>query len=188
TLECLRNHFFWDTMTVDVHRFCNTCLICITRKGQRKPIRLFLRPIPSPARPMEVVSIDILTLDGTESGNKKALVGIDLNSKFLFFKPMPDETAATLAQTFVDMFSECGLPRAVLSDRGTNLRSAHFNDLCGRLGVSHNYTTTYHPQGNPMEHANKTVLDRLSTAILASHLPWDKVCSSMVHAYNATVH
>ncbi len=103
---------------------------------------------------MDVVSIDILTLEGTESGNKKALVGIDLNSKFLFFKLMPDETAVTLAQMFVDMFSECGLPRAVLSDRGSNLRSAHFNDLCGRLGVSHNYTTTYHPQGNPVECVN----------------------------------
>ncbi len=80
------------------------------------PIRPFLRPVPSPAKLMEVISIDILTLDGMESGNKKALIGIDLNSKFLFFKPMPDETAAMLVQTFVDMFSECGLPRAILSD------------------------------------------------------------------------
>ncbi len=39
-----------------------------------------------------------------------------------------------------------------------------------------------------MECANKTVLDRLSTAILESHLPWDKVCSSMVYTYNVTVH
>ncbi len=69
---------------------------------------------------------------------------------------MPDETAATLAQTFVDMFSECGLPKTVLSDHGPNLHSAHFNDLCKWLGVAHNYTTCFHPQGNPVERANKT--------------------------------
>ncbi len=85
TLERLCKHFFWSCMAADAHHYCNTCVICAARKGQKRLIRPFLRPIPSPSSSMEVVSLDILTLERTEVGNKKALVSIDLNSKFLFF-------------------------------------------------------------------------------------------------------
>lgn len=40
----------------------------------------------------------------------------------------------------------CGVPEALLSDRGTNLLSHLMCDVCELLGVKKLNTTAYHPQ------------------------------------------
>ncbi len=49
---------------------------------------------------MDLVTIDILNLGGTPSGNCKALVVVDYLLKFMLLEPMPNGKADTLARTY----------------------------------------------------------------------------------------
>ncbi len=87
TLDRVKHSFFWLTQSKDVHKYCTGCAVCAARKGQGQCNRPYLKNIPSPSTPMELVSIDVLSLKTTTKGNRKALVAVDLLTKFLFIAP-----------------------------------------------------------------------------------------------------
>ncbi len=189
TLARLRWHFYWPQMATDCHKYCASCIICAGRKGQGRQKKAPLRNITPPDYPLDLVTIDILNLGGTPSGNCKALVAVDYLSKFVFMEPMPNEKADTLARTYQKMFKYFGYPYRLLSDRGSNFRSAQFQDLCLRMNTKRSFTTIYHPQSDgETERANRSVMNCISCGITETGLPWDEVCDTTVMAYNSTVH
>ncbi len=78
--------------------------------------------------PLDHVSIDVLSLPVTDKGNRKALVAIDLLTKFMFIAPMIDEKTKNLAYAYRGMFQYTSFPKVLLSDNGPNFRSAQFQD------------------------------------------------------------
>ncbi len=93
TLARLKWHFYWPQMATDCHKYCTSCIICAGRKGQGRQKKAPLKNITPPDHPMDLVTIDILNLGGTPSGNCKALVAVDYLSKFVFLEPMQNEEA-----------------------------------------------------------------------------------------------
>ncbi|MCP3682247.1 MAG: transposase family protein [bacterium] len=122
---------------------------------------------------MEQMSLDVLKLPMTSSGNNKALVAVDYLSKLLWFEPMQREYAITLSETFAKMFKNSGFPRTVITDQGTNMVSKLFEDLRMKQGISHNYTTHYHPMANgEVERTHRTILSQLTTSMTESGEDW----------------
>ncbi len=118
-----------------------------------------------------------------------ALVAVDYLSKLLFLEPMPNEKADTLSRTYQHMFKLVGFPFRLLLDRGSNFRSAQFQDLCLCMNVKRSLTTVYHPEcDGSTERMNKTLTDCLPTTIAETGLPWDDLCNTVVQACNSTVH
>ncbi len=188
-LDRVKHSFFWPTQSKDVHKYCAGCAMCAARKGQGRCICPYLKNIPSPTNPMELVSIDVLSLKTTTKGNQKVLMAVDLLTKFLFLALTQDEKTETLSAAYRGMFQYTGFPKVLLSDNGPNFRSQQFEDLNKGLGVKRNYTTTWHPMGNsPVERVNCTIVQRLATAIVESHLDWDEIVPSLLLAYNTTFH
>ncbi len=70
---------------------------------------------------MEQVSLDVLRLPMTSSGNNTALVAVDYLSRLLWFEPMQREDAITLSETFARMFKNTGFPMTVITDQGMNM-------------------------------------------------------------------
>ncbi len=121
TLQTLRTKFFWPQMSRDVHKFCKLCEICIKWKGQNRPIHPPLKPILPPKEPLEQVTLDVLKLPLTSSGNTRALVGVDYLTKLMWFELMQREDSVMLSKTFAKMFKNTGFPRIVVTDQGTNI-------------------------------------------------------------------
>ncbi len=59
--DCLRRYYWWKGMRADVHHFCRSCLVCVSRKG---PGRSFWPPLtPIPVRgPFHHIGVDVLQL------------------------------------------------------------------------------------------------------------------------------
>ncbi len=86
-----------------------------------------------------------------------------------------------IPETFAKMFMNTGFPSIVITDQGTNMVSKLFEALCVKLGISHNYTTHYHPMANgEVERTHRTILNRSTTSMTESGEQWDKLSSFMV--------
>lgn len=87
----------------------------------------------------------------TEIGNCHVVVFQDFLSKWPLVFLVPDQKAERLACLLVnEAVSFCGVPEALLSDRGTNLLSHLMTDVCRLLGTTKLNITAYHPQCNGM--------------------------------------
>ncbi|KAJ8877128.1 hypothetical protein PR048_021581 [Dryococelus australis] len=111
-----------------------------------KELQNFLA-LPETKRPFQRLGLDIVgPIPKTASSNKYILTIIDHFSRYLVMKPLPDETAETVARTFVfDCILKFGVPDSIITDRGTNFVSELMTQLCQLMRVKKLRTTPGHP-------------------------------------------
>ena len=51
--------------------------------------------------------------------------------------PLKDIQAETVAETLLNMFTRVGVPKEILSDRGSQFLSAVMKEMCRLLSVNH---------------------------------------------------
>ena len=57
-------------------------------------------------------------------------------------------TAHTVAEALVEIFTHCGFPLTILSDRGTQFTGCVMKELAEAFHIHLKHTTPYHPQTN----------------------------------------
>ena len=62
--------------------------------------------------------------------------------------PLRDIDSISVAEALLQIFSRVGIPKEILSDRGTQFTSELMKELHRLLGVKPLFTTPYHPMGN----------------------------------------
>ena len=186
TYGLMKKQFFWRGMKVDVENFVRQCESCqLNKKPQNKKAgKLQLFPATFP---FEVLGMDILgPFTVTDSGNKYVLVVVDRFTRWVEIFAMPDMTAQTVADIFMNqIICRYSVPRALLTDRGSNFLSKMFSRLCERLGTNRLVTSAYHPQTN----GQTEKLNRFIAAALRAYTDpntqgdWDKFLDSIAYAY-----
>ena len=119
-------------MRWDIWIWYRSCMTCTTRQVGR-PIRPPLVPLPVSGA-FDRVGVDVIQFVKSRNGNKYAVVFIDYLTKWVEAFAVPDQSALTIAKLFVEeIISQHGVPRELLSDRGTNFLSKR---LCRKFVVS----------------------------------------------------
>lgn len=73
-----------------------------------------------------------------------------------------------------ELISEKGLPKRLVSDRGSCFTSKDFTNYCSKNGIHHILTTVRHPQANgQVERVNATVVPVIMAA-MDKQSSWDK--------------
>ena len=187
TLQLVRSRFFWPKMAEDVKTKVQTCPACVRRKSsgiQRAPLVNIIT-----TQPMELVSVDFLSLEPSKGGIENILVITDHFTRLARATPCRNQTAKTTAQALYSFFMDYGFPLKLLSDQGRNFESQTIKELCKLCGIQKSRTTPYHPMGNgKTERFNSTLLGMLGCLTHEQKADWKKYVSSLVHAYNATRH
>ncbi|GJX72733.1 reverse transcriptase domain-containing protein [Tanacetum coccineum] len=80
--------------------------------------------------------------------NKYILVAIDYISKWVEAQAFPTNDARNVVNFLKRLFVRFGIPKALISDRGTHFRSYQMEKAMKRYGVVHRFSTAYHPQTN----------------------------------------
>nr|GFC21222.1 reverse transcriptase domain-containing protein [Tanacetum cinerariifolium] len=97
-------------------------------------------------------------------GNKYILVAIDYLSKWIEAKALPTNDARVVVKFLKSLFSRFGTPKAIISDRGTHFCNDQFSRVMAKYGVTHQLSTTYHPQtcrqAKVTNHGLKRILER----------------------------
>ena len=191
TYDRICEKFFWPEMRAEIKQYCAACHECALGKTSPHLKKAPLQPITVPNEPFERVSMDIVgPIKQTKNGNQYILVLIDNLTKWPEAFAMPDQTALTVAKIFVEqVICRHGMPRTLLTDRGTNFLSKLFQEICKFLKIERLLTTSYKPSTNGLcEHENKSLKDMLMHFVNNRHDDWDEYLSFVLFAYRTAVH
>ena len=114
----------------------------------------------------------------------------DFLTKWPRISAAPDQKAHRIALLLAEeVVPFCGVPEALLSDRGTNLLSNLVQDVCQLLGIKTLHTTSYHPQCDGMvERLNRTLKTILRKHAAQFGVQWDTYLGGVLWAYRNTIH
>ncbi|KMS94628.1 hypothetical protein BVRB_016850 [Beta vulgaris subsp. vulgaris] len=164
-------------MTQDVARWVGSCQHCLAAKTPLNRTVGIARFSRAAQHPFDIVAMDFVgPLPETPSGNKFILTWIDTFTNWAVAVPVPDTTAATLAEKLYEsLFCVYGMPLHVISDRGAQFLSEMNRNLMKFLGVRQHATTSYSPNANGVcERMHRYLGDQLRTLSSSQQRHWDR--------------
>lgn len=187
TLSRVRLHFFWPKMEEIVKGYHLGCVACGLQKGKNE--KAPLNPVLV-SFPLEVVSLDFLTLGRPADSCQNILVIVDLFTRYAWAIPTSDQTAkSTVRALWEQVVQTFGCPLRFHSDMGPNFESAMMKVFCHLYDTAKSRTTPYHPAGNGrVERVNKTLLGMLRTLERDKQDRWPEFLPELMQAYNNTIH
>jgi transposase InsO family protein/ribosomal protein L21E len=186
----MKQQVYWRGMERDVRKYVSHCGWCQKNRFglQEKPQMQSRGP---PLRPMQRISMDILTLEGVKAGGPaNVLVVIDEFTRYAETYILNNMEAETVADKLVEEFvCRYGLPEELLTDRGSQFLSHLFLELCRQLRIQKLNTTAYHPECNG---ANERMHGTLYTILRAltnkGGKDWKRQLPMAMFVYRNTVH
>jgi hypothetical protein len=128
-------------------------------------------------------------LNRTARGNTVILIVTCAFSRYSEAIPLPDQKSETIARAFVEnVICRHGMPRELLTDRGTNFLSTLFQNVCKILRIERKLTSSYHPMANGgAENMVKCVKNLISHYINDHHDNWDEFIPFVLFAHRTAV-
>ncbi|KAL2235747.1 UNVERIFIED_CONTAM: Retrovirus-related Pol polyprotein from transposon 17.6 [Sesamum indicum] len=180
-LEC---GLFWPNMFKDAYLFCKSCENCqkVGNLGHRNQMPL------SPILVCEVFDVWGINYMGpfpSSFGKTYIILGIDYVSKWVEVKATRVDDAKTVVE-FVkaNIFSRFGMPRAIISDRGTHFCNKVVDALFKKYNITHRISTAYHPQTNGQaEVSNREIKSILEKTVNPNRKDWSTRLDDALWAY-----
>ncbi len=194
TAEVIRRFYWWTTLLKDVEEYVRTCDVCQRMKVPRhKPYGL-LAALPQPDEPWQDITMDFIT--GLPPSKHRGRVYdailnvVDRYSKMVRHIPCTtDIDAPEMAELLIDeVFAKYGVPRSIVSDRGTTFTSEYWGSVCYHLTVRRRFSTAYHPQTDGQtERMNQTLETYLRCYTNYEQNDWTSLLSAAEFACNNSV-
>jgi transposase InsO family protein len=186
--ECylaLSKRYYWPKMKDEITKFITSCIICGQAKYDRNPIRPQFNVVPPATKPLEIVHIDLLTIQ-----SEKYLTIIDVFSKYAQAYHIHDGTAISILQALLKFCTHHGLPLTIISDNNTEFTNQLFSEFITLHKINHHKTLPHSPNDNGIvERFHSTLLEHLRILKL-SHKNEDVINLILyaILAYNSSVH
>ena len=139
----------------------------------------------------ERVAMDLLDMSVTTTrGNRYVLVMVDCFSRWTEACPLPDKTAHSVADAFLNqVVCRFGMPSVIHSDQGREFENKIMQELCILCGSHKTRTTPYHPESDGMvERFNRTLLMMLAMFAGKNRDDWDDLLPAVMMVYRSSVH
>nr|GEU83258.1 reverse transcriptase domain-containing protein [Tanacetum cinerariifolium] len=121
----------------------------------------------------DVWGIDFMGPFPSSKGNKYILVAVDYLSKWVEAKALPTNDARVVVNFLKSLFSRFGIPKAIISDRGTHFCNDKFTRVMIKYGVTHRLATAYHPQtSGQVEVSNRGLKRILERTVGENYASW----------------
>ncbi|XP_023770216.1 uncharacterized protein LOC111918823 [Lactuca sativa] len=169
-LEC---GLYWPTMSRDTYLFCKSC----DRYQRMGTISMKNKMIQSPILICEIFDvwgIDFMHPFPVSFGYTDILLAVDYVSKWVEAKATRHDDSKTVIDFLKsNIFARYGVPRALVSDRGTHFCNKMMEAMMKRYGVTHRISTAYHPQTNGQaEVSNREVKQILEKTVNTTRKYW----------------
>ncbi|XP_042147410.1 uncharacterized protein LOC121836549 [Ixodes scapularis] len=186
TINRVLEEFFWPGIGADVKRFVKSCDRCQRTTPKGKVAKMPLGSMPLIETPFQRVAIDIMgpISPTTKRGNKYILTMVNYATRYPDAVALPDISTERVAEALVEMFTRTGVPREVLSDRGSNFTSDVMKEVGRLLSMRQLFTTPYHPMGNGLvEKFNGTLKTMLKRMCQEKPADWDRYLAPLLFDY-----
>jgi hypothetical protein len=184
----LQENFWWHGMKRDIAVYVARCDSCQRVKAEHQRPAGLLQPIIVPEWKWDVIGMDfIVGLPRSRHGNDAIWVITDLLTKVAHFIPVKTTySTQRLARLYLSRIV-ClhGVPKAIVSDRGTQFVSRFWDHLQQALGTQLVFSTAYHPQtGGQTERVNQILEDMLRACVLTYGASWEDNLPYAEFSYN----
>lgn len=106
----------WPNIVKDCQHFVSCCIDCqrfnIGKHGFHPPKNL------TALLPFDHLVIDLKSMPLSKMGNTCYLLVVDVATRFLFIRPLPDKNRYTIARCLLRIFCDVGFPKILQSDNG----------------------------------------------------------------------
>ncbi|GJS91972.1 reverse transcriptase domain-containing protein [Tanacetum coccineum] len=92
---------------------------------------------------------------------KMLMIAVDYVSKWVEAQALPKNDACVVVKFLRQLFARFGVPKALISDRGTYFCNSQLEKALQRYGVTHKLSTTYHPQSNGQTEVTNRVIKHI---------------------------
>ncbi|XP_075733060.1 uncharacterized protein LOC142775507 [Rhipicephalus microplus] len=186
TVSRVTGEFYWPGVQSDTKRFVKSCDICQRMVPRHLVGRAPLGTTPIIETPFTRVGIDIIGLlsPTSEKGNRYVLTMIDFATRYPDAVALPSIEARQVAEGLLEMFSHVGIPKEIISDRGTSFMSAVMKEFSRLLSFKQLPTTPYHPMANGLiERFNGTLKRMIGRMCQERPKTWDRYIGPLLFAY-----
>ena len=186
TFDRIQAVFFWPGMGQEINRLVRSCDVCqrTTDKGRVPPAPL--QPMPVISEPFERVAVDIVgpIIPRASDGSKYILTIVDFSTRWPEAVALRNIEAVTVAEAMVEVFCRVGIPKEVLSDRGSQFTSTMMSEFYRLMNVRGLQTTPYHPMCNGLcERFNGTLKKMLKRMAVEQPKEWPRFIAPLLFAY-----
>lgn len=192
TVRKIKERYFWPGMKEDITNHVKSCLPCLQNNQQRKKPPGLLKPISPPEGVWQLLAMDFHgpITPMTRNGSRYIIALTDILSKFVIAKAVRDCTAATAARFLIEeVILKYGTPKCILTDNGTHFTATMMAELFKKIGVTHLYSTPYHPMTNgQIERYNATMDSKIAALSNDNRTDWDEQLPFVTFNYNTSMH
>jgi hypothetical protein len=184
----LKKRFWWYEMKREIAEYVARCENCQRIKAKHLRPTALLQLLQIPQWKWDEIGKDfIIGLPRTRAGYNSIWVVVDRLTKTVHFIPVKTTyNNAVLAELYMSRIV-ClhGIPKKIISDRGTQFTSHFLQQLHEALGTHLKFSSAYHPQTDGQtERTNKILEDMLRACALQDQLGWDKRLPYAEFSYN----
>jgi hypothetical protein len=175
-------------MKRDVAAHVALCDMCHRVKAEHQKPAGLLQPLKVPEWKWEEIDMDfIVGLPRTPAGYDSIWVIVDRLTKVAHFIPVKTiYSGARLAEMYMSRIV-ClhGVPKRIVSDRGTQFTSYFWEKLHESMDTKLNFSSAYHPQTDGQTERTNQILENMLRACALKHgSSWDKSLSYAEFPYN----
>lgn len=125
----------------------------------------------------------------SSSNNTYILLLLDIATRFVVLRPIPDKSAKTVAKELISIFSLIGYPRILNSDRGSEWKNQILDLLCEAMKIDKRLSLAYFASSNGgaerFIQSSKKLLSKLIQGV--SEDDWDNEINSVQIMLNCKV-
>ena len=189
-VDALEQRVWWKSLKNDVNKFLRECETCCRNKPDRITHGDYYSP-DNGNEPWEVVHVDKVFLEMTASGNDSAMVFICRFCRDIMALPCSPtvDSVGYLNMILFSLIPQNGVPRCIVSDRGSMLISRLVKTVFKILGITSVALDSHTHRGvGVCERFNHTLRDIARATYYDNHYQWDCMLPLIVFAYRTTLH
>ncbi|GJZ60743.1 putative nucleotidyltransferase, ribonuclease H [Tanacetum coccineum] len=158
--KVLDSGFYWPTIIKEAHTLVRLCEACQKTGNISKRDEMPLNNIQV-CEIFDIWGIDFMGPFPKSYKFEYILVVVDYVSKWAEAQALPTNDARVVVTFLKKLFCRFGMPKALISDRGTHFCNKIMEKPMKRYGVNHRFSTSYHPQTSGQDENTNRALKRI---------------------------
>lgn len=190
-LSNIKRRYFWPGIVKDVTDFVSKCDQCQRQKHfkyTKQP--MVITNLGNSA--FDRVFLDLVgPLSNDSLSDSKYILTLQCDlSKYVEAYPIASKDSVSVATALVNNFIlRYGIPREIITDKGTEFVSSIMQNVCKLLNISHITSTSYHHQTiGALENSHKNLISYLRIMTNNNSQNWSSWLPYWCFAFNTTIH
>ncbi|GKC00139.1 reverse transcriptase domain-containing protein [Tanacetum coccineum] len=181
--KVLDSGFYWLTIIKEAHTLVCLCEACQKTRNISKRDEMPLTNIQV-CEIFDIWGIDFMGPFPKSHKFEHILVAVDYVSKWAEAQDLPTNDARVVVTILKKLFFQFGMPKALISDRGTHFCNKIMEKTMKRYGVSHRFSTSYHPQtSGQVENTNRALKRILEKTVKDNPAIWSRKLDDALWAF-----